>query len=43
MEAVCLAMSHHLPGVDFSTGSLGHGLSAGVGMAYAAKERRQKS
>lgn len=27
-------VSHHLPGVDFSTGSLGHGLSAGVGMAY---------
>ena len=31
-------VSHHLPGVDFSTGSLGHGLSAGVGMAYAAKQ-----
>ena len=31
-------VSHHLPGVDFSTGSLGHGLSAGVGMAYAAKK-----
>ena len=30
-------VSHHLPGVDFSTGSLGHGLSAGAGMAYAAK------
>lgn len=27
-----------MPGVDFSTGSLGHGLSAGVGMAYAAKK-----
>ena len=24
-------VSHHVPGVDFSTGSLGHGLSAGVG------------
>ncbi|MCI5986304.1 MAG: transketolase [Faecalimonas umbilicata] len=31
-------VSHHLLGVDFSTGSLGHGLSAGVGMAYAAKK-----
>ena len=31
-------VSHYLPGVDFSTGSLGHGLSAGTGMAYAAKK-----
>lgn len=31
-------VSHHLSGVDFSTGSLGHGLSAAVGMAYAAKK-----
>lgn len=31
-------VSHHLPGVDFSTGSLGHGLSAGTGMALAAKQ-----
>lgn len=31
-------VSHHLPGVDFSTGSLGHGLSVGAGMAYAAKK-----
>lgn len=31
-------VSHLLPGVDFSTGSLGHGLSAGAGMAYAAKK-----
>ncbi len=37
-------VSHHLPGIDFSTGSLGHGLPAGAGMAYAdkksGKERR---
>lgn len=33
-------VSHHLPGVDFSTGSLGHGLSAATGMAYAAKKDR---
>lgn len=31
-------VSHHLPGVDFSTGSLGHGLSTACGMAYAAKK-----
>lgn len=31
-------VSHHLPGVDFSTGSLGHGLSAAAGMAYAARK-----
>ena len=31
-------VSHHLPGVDFSTGSLGHGLSAAAGMALAAKQ-----
>lgn len=31
-------VSHYLPGVDVSTGSLGHGLSVGVGMAYAAKK-----
>lgn len=31
-------VSHHLPGVEMSTGSLGHGLSTGVGMAYAAKK-----
>ena len=35
-------VSHHLPGVDFSTGSLGHGLSAAAGMAYAAKKDRKK-
>lgn len=34
-------VSHHLPGVDFSTGSLGHGLSVACGMAYAAKKDRR--
>ncbi len=34
-------VNHHLPGIDFSTGSLGHGLSAGAGMAYAAKKDRR--
>lgn len=36
-------VSHHLPGVDFSTGSLGHGLSAGTGMAYAIKKDKKDS
>ena len=31
-------VSHHVPGVDFSTGSLGHGLSAAAGMAYSIKK-----
>ncbi len=35
-------VSHHLPGVDFSTGSLGHGLSAGAGMAIAAKQDKKE-
>ena len=28
---------HHIPGVEWSTGSLGHALSVGVGQAYYAK------
>ena len=32
----------HVPGIDASTGSLGHGLSIGVGMAYAAKILRSR-
>ncbi|MEN6462585.1 MAG: transketolase [Syntrophomonas sp.] len=31
-------VSHHVPGIEFSTGSLGHGLSAAAGMAYALKK-----
>ncbi|UCG88459.1 MAG: transketolase [Gemmatimonadota bacterium] len=30
-------ISHHVPGVEFSTGSLGHGLPVAVGMALAAQ------
>jgi transketolase len=30
-------VSHKLPGVDVSTGSLGHGLSIAAGMAYSGK------
>ncbi len=36
-------VSHHLPGVDLSTGSLGHGLGVGSGMAYALKKDRKDS
>jgi len=36
-------VSHHVPGVDFSTGSLGHGLSVACGMAYASKKDRDDS
>ena len=32
-------ISHKVPGVEFSTGSLGHGLPFGVGKAFAAKTR----
>ena len=32
-------ISHKVPGVEFSTGSLGHGLSFGVGKALAAKRQ----
>lgn len=35
-------VSHHLPGIDFSTGSLGHGLSAAAGMALAAKKDKKQ-
>ena len=30
-----------VPGVEFSTGSLGHGLSVGAGMAYATKKDKK--
>jgi transketolase len=32
-------ISHYIPGVDFSTGSLGHGLSLATGVALAAKRQ----
>jgi transketolase len=31
-----------IPGVEFSTGSLGHGLSVGAGMAYGAKKNNKQ-
>jgi transketolase len=33
-------ISHKVPGVEFSTGALGHGLPFGVGKAMAAKRQR---
>ena len=35
-------ISHHVPGVEFSTGSLGHGLPVAAGMALAAKQAGKK-
>ncbi len=35
-------ISHYIPGVEFSTGSLGHGLPVATGMALAAKHAGQK-
>ncbi len=32
---------HHVPGVDMSTGSLGQGISAAVGMALAGKQSKK--
>lgn len=34
-------ISHKVPGVEFSSGSLGHGLPFGCGKALAAKRRKQ--
>jgi transketolase len=34
-------VSHKLPGVDLSTGALGHGLSVAAGMAYAGRLDRR--
>ena len=33
-------VSHKVPGIEFSTGSLGHGLSFGSGMALGAKRKQ---
>ena len=35
-------VSHQVPGVEVSTGSLGHGLGVAVGMAIAAKQDRKQ-
>ena len=39
---LCGHISHHVPGVEFSTGSLGHGLPVATGMALAAKRAGKK-
>jgi len=39
---LCGHISHHVPGVEFSTGSLGHGLPVAAGMALVAKRLGQK-
>lgn len=39
---LCGHISHHVPGVEFSTGSLGHGLPVAAGMALDAKRRNRK-
>ncbi len=36
-------ISNHVPGVEICTGSLGHGLSFGIGMAIALKRIKNKS
>lgn len=38
---LCGHISHHVPGVEFSTGSLGHGLPVAVGMALDAKRKKR--
>lgn len=38
---LCAHVSHKVPGVEFSTGSLGHGLPFGCGKALAAKRTMQ--
>ncbi|OGV45303.1 MAG: transketolase [Lentisphaerae bacterium GWF2_44_16] len=35
-------ISHHIPGVEFSTGSLGHGMPVATGMALAGKQAAKK-
>jgi transketolase len=36
---LCAHASHHVPGVELSTGSLGHGLPFACGKAYAARQK----
>jgi transketolase len=39
---LCGHISHHVPGVEFSTGSLGHGLPVAVGTALAGRRNGAK-
>ena len=36
-------IDHRVPGVEFSTGSLGHGLSVGTGIALSLRKKKSKS
>jgi transketolase len=38
-DTLCGHASHYVPGVDVSTGALGHGLSIGCGMALSTKNK----
>jgi transketolase len=38
---LCGHISHHVPGVEFSTGSLGHGLPVAAGMALVARRLKR--
>ena len=38
---LCGHISHHVPGVEFSTGSLGHGLPVAAGMALVSKRLKK--
>ena len=38
---LCGHISHHVPGAEFSTGSLGHGLPVAAGMALVAKRLKR--
>jgi transketolase len=43
-ESILLGhISHHVPGVELSTGSLGHGLPVGVGIAMSLKHDKSNS
>jgi transketolase len=39
---LCGHISHHVPGAEFSTGSLGHGLPVAAGMALSAKRNKKE-
>ena len=41
-EPLATHPEHSVPGVEFSTGSLGHGLSLAVGAALAARIQRSE-
>lgn len=42
-SSVCVHAEHHLPGIEFLGGSLGHGLTIATGMAQALKDSGSNS